>query len=214
MSAKVLDERRELIQQLIRKQSGVYALYKNQNLYYVGLASNLMRRLKSHLRDSHNGRWNRFSVYITARDRHMKELESLILRIVDPKGNKQTGKFTRSNNLNSSLNQLMRDADADNRAELLGGNVAKRRGKHKANTAQGKLSLAGMFPRRTKLRGTGMGRKYTAWLRQDGRIKFNDESYDSPTGAAKAALKRAQNGWVFWRYRKNGEWTSLDSLRR
>jgi hypothetical protein len=216
ISAKVLEERRELIQQLIRKQSGVYALYKNENLYYVGLASNLMGRLKTHLRDSHNGRWNRFSVYITSRNRHMKELESLILRIVDPKGNKQTGKFSKSNNLHSQLNELMRNSDADKRAELLGGNVAKRRRKQKAKTAQGKLGLAGMFPKRTKLWATRNGREYTAWLRQNGQINFKNKLYDSPTAAAKAAMmaKLVPNGWAFWRYRKNEKWIPLSSLRR
>ena len=41
---------------MIKRRAGVYALYRKQEkLYYVGLASNLMGRSKAHLRDRHTG---------------------------------------------------------------------------------------------------------------------------------------------------------------
>lgn len=75
-----------VIQTLIRGKSGVYALYNGDRLYYVGLASNLMGRLKGHVRDRHEGLWNRFSVYLTAHSEqsHIRELDALLLRITKP----------------------------------------------------------------------------------------------------------------------------------
>ena len=40
---------------------------------------------------------------------HMKELESLLLRIVKPKGNSQSGGFSRSESLTRSLQKSMRE---------------------------------------------------------------------------------------------------------
>lgn len=66
---------------------------------YVGLASNLRSRLNSHLRDRHADTWDRFSIHLTVGDEHLRELESLVMRIATPKGNKQKGKFSRSEDL-------------------------------------------------------------------------------------------------------------------
>ena len=98
VSWQVLDDYPEIIKSIIKKRAGVYALYKADELYYVGLASNLMARLKTHLKDRHKGAWNRFSVYLTLRDEHIRELESLLLRIVNPEGNKIRGQFVKSQN--------------------------------------------------------------------------------------------------------------------
>jgi hypothetical protein len=51
----------------------VYALYHDDDLYYVGLASDLSSRLKAHLGGKHAGQWNRFSVYLTIDDKHLRE---------------------------------------------------------------------------------------------------------------------------------------------
>lgn len=47
-----------------------------------------MTRVNHHLKDWHKGKWDRFSVYLTNDDEHIKPLESLMLRIINPKGNK------------------------------------------------------------------------------------------------------------------------------
>jgi excinuclease UvrABC nuclease subunit len=77
----------------------VYALYRRGKLYYVGLASNLRNRLKAHLKDRHARRWDRFSLYLTESDHHLRELEALVVRVVRPPGNKRLGKFARSDYL-------------------------------------------------------------------------------------------------------------------
>jgi hypothetical protein len=89
----------EIITEFARGRSGVYALYKGNDLYYVGLAKNLRSRLHGHLRDRHAEAWDRFNVYLTQGDEHLKELESLVLRIASPKGNRLTGKFVGSRDL-------------------------------------------------------------------------------------------------------------------
>jgi len=85
---KVLEEYPKVVQEIIKNRSGVYALYRRDKRYYVGFVGNLMGRLKTHLKDRHHGSRDRFSVYLTVRDEHMKELESLLLRIVHPAGKK------------------------------------------------------------------------------------------------------------------------------
>lgn len=49
VSWRVMEEYQEIIQDMIRGKSGVYVLYRRGKFYYVGLASNLMGRLKAHL---------------------------------------------------------------------------------------------------------------------------------------------------------------------
>jgi len=141
ISWRVLDEYKGIIRELIKGKSGVYALYRRDKLYYVGLASNLMGRLNTHLKDRHKGAWDKFSVYLTVHDEHIRELESLILRITDPTGNKVKGKFTKSYNLIRKLNNSIREYDSEKRAELLGDWIAKGRHRRKAQKAWGKGAL-------------------------------------------------------------------------
>src|ERR1700687_595857 len=91
ISREALEKYQSVIRRYVRRRQGVYALYRRGKLYYVGLASNLRSRLKNHLRDRHGKSWDRFSVYLTVSDAHLRELEALILRIVPTKGNKQKG---------------------------------------------------------------------------------------------------------------------------
>ena len=118
----------------------------------------------------------------------MKELESLLLRIVSPRGNKQAGKFVKSENLRSKLNQLIKAEDDDRRARLMGGRTAKRRIKSKSNRGRGAGVLAGSFERAINLRGTIGGYDYFASLKKNGEISYAGTSYQSPTAAASAAV--------------------------
>src|SRR4030043_614278 len=85
ISREALEKYQNIVQRYVRRRQGVYALYRRNKLYYVGLASNLRSRLSHHLRDRHGDSWDRFSVYLTIGDSHLQELEALILRIVQPK---------------------------------------------------------------------------------------------------------------------------------
>ncbi len=108
----------------------------------------------------------------------------------------------------------MREADADRRARLLGGHVARRRRRRKTAKARGTLVLAGVVERRIPLRAWRKGWEYRATLRKNGYISYDGELYESPSAAGKAALGHASNGWRFWYYKApNGNWTPLAELR-
>ena len=173
-----------------------------------------MSRLKQHLRDRHNGKWDHFSVYLTAHDEHLKELESLLLRIRLPPGNKQKGKFIASQNLRSDLLRSIKDTDSNRRAMLMGGPVARRRRRSKTKTGRGTVVLDGLVERRVRLKATFKGYEYRAALLKNGHISYDGTHFKTPTAAAKAATKRAMNGWAFWRYRNSeGEWVQLRKMR-
>ena len=108
ISGTALDKYQRIIRVYVRHRYGVYALYRRDKLYYVGLARNLRNRLKHHLKDKHRGHWDRFSVYLTIGDSHLKELESLILRILRPTGNTQKGKFAKADDLKKRLARDMK----------------------------------------------------------------------------------------------------------
>ncbi len=103
------------LKEIMRGVGGIYALYKDRRLYYVGLARNLDGRLYGHLeRDKHAGKWNHFSVFFVQRTKYLKDLETLVLRIAKPKANKMSGKIPRHNEIRRILrryaSQLRRKA--------------------------------------------------------------------------------------------------------
>ena len=110
--------------ELIGGESGIYALYRGGVLYYVGLASDLNKRLRKHLEGKHRGKWDRFSAYVAKRDGHIRELEALCLRIMKPAGNLQIGKFARATNHAKDLRELLDESARDYKARVLAGDEA------------------------------------------------------------------------------------------
>src|SRR6266480_5151216 len=151
VSWRVFEEYSDVVQELIRRRPGVYVLYRTRSVYYIGLAGNLMGRIKTHLKDHHQGLWDRFSVYLAGDAEHIRALESLLLRIVEPKGNKQSGRFPGARNLLQLMNRRMVEIDADRRARLLGGVVAERRLRSQARKGGTAAVFAGVSERRTTL---------------------------------------------------------------
>src|SRR5512137_2372381 len=94
VSRKAIEEYQGILKQFVKRRHGIYALYRKSHLCYVGLASNLRSRLNHHLRDRHAKTWDRFSIYLTLDQSHLRELEALTIRIASPKGNRQKGKFS------------------------------------------------------------------------------------------------------------------------
>ena len=215
ISWRAVEEYPAVVRDLIRRRAGVYVLYRSRSLYYVGLASNLMGRLKGHVRDRHRGLWDRFSVYLTTDHDHMKELESLILRMVRPSGNKVSGHFAGSDNLRDRVNRLMREVDADRRAVILGGHVAARRRRLKASKPKGPRALAGISEKSIPLRASYGRRRYRARLRKDETILYARRRFQSPSAAGHAVVRGPCNGWTFWHYRdQSGRWVPLASMRK
>lgn len=168
ISHEALSKYQDVIRNYVRRRQGIYALYRKNQLYYVGLAKNLRSRLKHHLSDRHKQLWDRFSVYLTIGDSHLKELESLILRTVKPQGNHQSGKFIKSENLRV---RLSRDLRARQRQEInwvIGRSTSPvpKRGRKKVVTSGGPV-LAAYLNKSTKLRATVEGKLVRARVRKN-----------------------------------------------
>lgn len=214
VSGDVLEDYPMIVRAYVRRRIGIYALYRRGKLYYVGLAKNLRARLKNHLRDRHRGLWDRFSVYLTIDDRHLQDLESLILRTTRPPGNKQRGKFTRSQDLRRGL---ARDIRTFHRGELdhLIGRATTPVEHHSPAEQEHRFPLTPYVSGPLNLRSVFHRRKFKASVRRDGSIRFGGRLYRSPSAAAHRIAKRAMNGWTFWQFeRAPGQWVPLDELRR
>ncbi|MGP8258875.1 MAG: hypothetical protein ACLQM6_02865 [Acidobacteriaceae bacterium] len=215
INVRALEQYQHIIHAYVRQQEGVYALYKKGRLYYVGLASDLKWRLGAHLKDRHKQKWDSFSVYLTGNDQHLKELESLLLRVVlpKPKGNKQSGKFALSENLLRQFKRDIKEYQKKEYGELIG--LAPKQSKQ----ARGKVdSLLAGYVQRTgnslQLRAVYKGKTYRAFLLKDGSIRFKNRKYMSPSAAGREVIQRACNGWAFWRYQTApGQWVRLSALR-
>ena len=216
ISRAALAEYQKFFRERARKRNGVYALYRGKRLYYVGLARDLRGRLRQHLKDRHGPSWDRFSMYLTIGDDHIRELESLVLRIVHPVGNSQIGKFGRATNLRRLFARRVREDHKRRLDELLGRGAVKTT--KSAAAPQGRLPVLAQYVRgRIRLRGHYKGKLVRAHVLQGGQISHAGQRFNSPSLAAYAAIgrKRPINGWSFWTYeRAPGDWVRLAELRR
>ncbi len=87
--------------------AGIYALYHGDSLYYTGLTGNLHGRIRWHLKDRHRGRWDHFVVFRIHRVRYLKDIETIVLSLTSPPGNKVHGKVPRDADLNRRLRQTL-----------------------------------------------------------------------------------------------------------
>lgn len=216
ISHEVLSKYQDVIRNYVRGRQGIYALYRKNELYYVGLAGNLRSRLKSHLRDRHKKLWDRFSVYLTIGDSHLKELESLILRTVKPSGNHQSGKFIKSENLRGKLSRELRSRQRQEINWVIGRSTSPIPKHRRQKVVQkGAPILSAYINHSTKLRATSKDKLITARVRKNGLVRYKNKDYNSPSLAAAAVVKRNCNGWTFWKYeRAPGDWVFLNELRR
>ena len=219
VSRALLEQHQSLIRAHVQGRHGVYALYRGRELYYVGLASNLRSRLTQHLRDSHAKGWNRFSLYLTVENGHMRELEALVMRISRPSGNKQRGTFASSEDLRHPFERLYRDKQEAERSEIFGsraGKAGRKLGRATpTRTSTGAPPLARYTSQVRELRAIHKGREIRATVRSDGKISLGRKLHRTPSGAAEAVVNRACSGWTFWKWqRSDGEWAPLDALRR
>ena len=215
---KMLVKYQDLIREFIKGHQGIYALYRGDRLYYVGLATNLRRRLKAHLRDRHKNAWNRFSVYLVIENQHIKELESLFLRILMPDGNAKKGTFPKAINLETRLKTEIRRRQQEELEVLLGQRKRVTRKQTKralAQQAESETALGPYVSRSFKIRRTFKGKPYVARVRQSGWIYYKGYLYNSPSGLAKEITGRNSNGWSFWNFeRAPGHWVKLKELKR
>ncbi len=224
VSSKVFEEYPEEIASLVKQHHGVYALYKRSKLYYVGLAIDLGKRLKDHLKDKHSGKWDWFSLFLIRNSDHIHEIESLLLRIASPNGNTLRGSLKQAVNMRPELKHAITEANKRTVSKLLDTvpkpskkmrNPAARKTRRVIKNRSKLIPLAGLVTKRTPICRDYKGITYKATVRLDGRIRYRGKVYMSPSEAAKSITNRATNGWGFWRFKNNdGEWVKLKELRR
>lgn len=213
ISRTALEKYQHILKEYVKGRHGVYALYSKGRLYYVGLASNLRNRLKTHLTDRHAQTWDSFSVYLTVNDSHLHELETLILKIASPKGNKQSGNFINAQNLKPIFKNDVTKAQHKELKGLLG---IKEVSKPKVVDQKGRRAVLAPYVKdRFEIRFRYKGKLHKATVRKDGSILYKGKAYNSPSMAAKAITNRATNGWDVWQYeRAPGDWVFLNVLRK
>jgi len=217
ISSKVFSDFPKQITDLAGKQHGVYALYKGNKLYYVGLATNLRRRVTTHLRDRHAGKWDKFSLFLIRDSEHIRELESLLIRIADPKGNAKLGGFAESENLKGELKRQIKLHQEEQLKGLIG--KQRRRGRRGAVKPVATVSSSDnnstlTLPPKLKLFASYKGESFTAIVLKGGRIRCGDTIFKSPSGAARSITGRKSNGWKFWKYSdETGRLQRLNTLK-
>ena len=215
VSRDVLEKYQHIIRDYVGRRHGVYALYHKNRLYYVGLASNLRQRLNIHLRDRHAKTWDRFSVYLTVHDEHIKELESLVIRIAAPKGNRQKGKFYRADDLKRGFRRQVSEFQKMELEGLFFSEKSEEKFKRRVVKEGRDPALKPYVKKGFRIRFSYKGKHYVAKVRKNGKIKFKDKLFNSPSLAAAEISKRPMNGWLWWKYQRSpGEWVFIDKLRQ
>ena len=198
---RALQAHPDLIRQFVGRRTGIYALFHGDELYYAGLATDLHWRLRHHLKDRHKDSWDSFSVYLTIGDAHMRELESLLIRVTRPPGNKQMGHFSGAENIRRKFERALKNKPQRDDEELLGKPVD--------DQAKGKK-----VGRSILIRGRYKGRLHHAWLRHVGTVKYKGKVYTSLSAAATAVTRSPTNGRWFWHFKRGpGDWARVREMR-
>ncbi len=100
---------KQKLQELLKGYAGIYALYKGEKLYYIGLTRSLHSRIRWHLKDRHAERWDYFKVFRIQKVRYLRDIETLIHHIVQPSGNRVKGRVPKDANLDHALKEVLRE---------------------------------------------------------------------------------------------------------
>lgn len=215
VSKDVFQEYYEQITELIGDKPGIYALYDGPDLYYVGKSIDLRKRVKNHLTDRHLASWTHFSLYLVRRADHIHEIESLLVRISNPKGNRVIPKGRSTGVLAKDLKRLIVAKQKQVVQALFAPKRAVQAADRRHTTGRPER-LEGLVPKAAKLYRYYKGEEYSATLNTKGVITFEGRKFTSASGAAKAVVgARAVNGWNFW-YIQNaaGTWVRLADYKK
>lgn len=213
VSKDVFKRHSDLITKLVGNTHGVYALYDGSELYYVGKSTDLRNRVNHHLRDRHLASWTHFSLYLVRNEEHIHEIESLLIRIANPKGNRKLYKSQSGDTLKRELVAMLKEKHRDEIDSIVG-RIGRRTSKKKGNSKHPE-TLAGLVKSKATLYRAYKGKEYKAILTGKGIIKLGNKRFTSPSGAALSIVDSSTvNGWDFW-YIKDagGEWVRLGEYR-
>jgi len=85
------------------RRTGIYVLYKDDSVFYVGLARSLRGRIADHTKNHHRHKWDRFSLFVVKKEKYLKEIESLLIRAARPTDNQVKPDFASHNNIKKEL---------------------------------------------------------------------------------------------------------------
>ena len=122
IGTEIFEDKRykNIVKNEMGNKHGIYALYdKKGNVYYVGRAENLRRRLKQHLKDKHNKKWYRFTIYFTKKKLYMEIMEEVLISIVNPDGNRQRPRKIK-NKMKFRMIKAMEKMDSYKRKKIMG----------------------------------------------------------------------------------------------
>jgi hypothetical protein len=212
--SEIFEEYRKEIKKFAKGRNGIYALYSGNKLYYVGLASSLTGRINNHLRDRHKGEWDTFSMYLTADSSYLKEIESLILRIVDLKGNRVKGKLKNASDLRRELAKELKYSQKTQLDFLMGRADRKRLAMATKEIKENQTELIRYGLGSTRIIAKYKGRTYKARIDRNGWVIYKNKRFPSLSAAGIHILNRTCNGWTFWKAKStDGKWTHLDHWR-
>ena len=202
------------ITELIGNSHGIYALYDDTELYYVGKSTDLRNRVKTHLRDRHFASWTHFSLYLVRNAEHIHEFESLLIRISNPKGNRVVPKGKSSSAMLKKLKDMVKQKQDEEFERMFNSNKIRNKSSKKS-TSRHQKNLEGLVSKRTPLYRTYKGKEYKAMLSSNGKIKLGNKIFYTPTAAAKSVVDRSTvNGWTWWYIKdSSGEWVKLSEYR-
>ena len=96
------------LKEIMKGYAGIYAMYRKDKLYYVGLTKNLFGRLKTHrIRDRHAGKWDEFIIFRIKKVNYLKDIETLLTHLVNVKGNRVKGKVPQDGDINRVLSEIL-----------------------------------------------------------------------------------------------------------
>ena len=212
ISKDIFERYKKELSEVVETSYGIYALYDEDELYYVGKASDLKTRIKQHLKDKHKAQWSYFSLFLTKKS-VLNDLESIIIAISNPKGNKAKPKGNKVGQLKNKLKDVVKKRQKEELNKLLG--IKKHKSK-KIRTKNNvpRPNLKKMFSKSKPLYKEYKGKEYKATLLTSGEIKYKNKLYKSPTSAAMAIVDSGTvNGWDFWYIQdENNDWIQLSSL--
>jgi len=212
ISKDIFEKYSHQITQIIKNNKGVYALYDDDDLYYVGKAIDLKRRIKQHLKDRHLAQWTHFSLYIMKKADYVHEIESILIRIASPKGNRVKPKGGSDSGLKKLLKALIISKQREEMDSLFKAEKKKKKSSTNKSHSDG---FKGVFRSSKVLVRTYKGKEFKAKLLKNGKIRYKGNLYESPTGAAKAVTKRTSiNGLEFWYVQDdNNNWVKLKKIK-
>lgn len=72
---------------------GIYVLYNDEQLYYIGKSIDLKTRIQNHMKNKHKGKWNKFRIFLIKNREILDDLETILIIISSPIGNGNKGIF-------------------------------------------------------------------------------------------------------------------------